>query len=60
MLTGTVNAYWYSKIYFFIFLRLFVIRNFRGTCSYNEILKGYMAVESLGILVLNLNLGDRL
>ena len=60
MLTGTVNAYWYSKIYFFIFLRLFVIRNFRVTCSYSEILKGYMAVESLGILVLNLNLGDRL
>jgi len=54
MLIGTVN------IYFFIFLRLFVIRNFRGTCSYNKMLKRYMAVESLGILVLNLNLGDRL
>jgi len=37
-----------------------VIRNFRGTCSYNEMPKGYMAVESLGILVLNLNIGDRL
>ena len=53
MLIGTVNV-------FFIFLSLFVIRNFRGTCSYIEILKEYMAVESLGILVLNLNLGDRL
>jgi len=54
MLIGTVN------IYIFIFLSLFVIRNFRVTCSYNEMLKGHMAVESLGILVLNLNLGDRL
>ena len=53
MLIGTVNI-------FFIFPSLFVIRNFRGTYSYNEILKGHMAVESLGILVLNLNLGDRL
>jgi len=53
MLIGTVN------IYFFIFLSLFVIRNFRGTCSYNDMLKGYMAIQSLGILVLNLNLGDR-
>jgi len=53
MLIGTVNV-------FFIFLSLFVTRNFRGTCSYIEILKEYMAVESLGILVLNLNLGDRL
>jgi len=52
MLIGTVNI--------FFFLSLFVIRTFRGTCSYNEILKGYMVVESLGILVLNLNLGDRL
>jgi len=51
----SVDAYWYSK---YIFLSLFVMRNFRGTCSYNEILKGYMAVESLGILVLNF--GDRL
>ena len=55
MLISTVNV-------FFIFLSHFVIlRNFRGTCSYdNEMLKGYMAVESLGILVLNLNIGDRL
>jgi len=53
MLIGTVNI-------FFMFLSLFVTRHFRGTCSYNEILKGYMAVESLGTLVLNLNLGDRL
>ena len=54
MLIGRVN------IYFFILLSLFIIGNFRGTCSYNEMLKGNMAVESLGILVLNLNLGDRL
>jgi len=53
MLIGTVNI-------FFSFLSLFVIRYFRGTCSFNEILKGYIAVESLGILVLSLNLGDRL
>jgi len=51
MLIGTVN------IYIFIFLSLFVMIHFRGTCSCNEMLKGYMAVESLGILVLNLNLG---
>jgi len=43
-----------------IFLSLSVMRNFRGACSYNEMLKGYMAGESSGILVLNLNLGDRL
>jgi len=54
MLIGTAN------IYIFIFLSLFVMRNFRGTCSHIEMLKGYMAVESLGILVLNLNLGDRI
>ena len=52
MLIGTLNISF--------FLSLFVIRNFRGTCSYNEILKGYMAIESFGTLVLNLNLGDRL
>jgi len=49
-----------GKYLFVIFLSLFVIRNFRGTCSYNKMLKGYMAGESLGILVLNLNVGDRL
>jgi len=54
MLIGTIN------IYFFIFLSLFVMSNFGVTYSYNEILKGYMAVESLGILLLNLSLGDRL
>jgi len=27
------------------------MRNFRGTHSYNEMLKGYMAAESLGILL---------
>jgi len=32
----------------FIFLSLFVIINFRGTCSSIEMLKGYMARESLG------------
>jgi len=45
---------------FVIIHSLFVIRNFRDSCSYNEMLKGYMAGESLGILVLNLNFGDRL
>jgi len=48
-----------GKYIFVIFLSLFVMRNFRGTCSYKEMLKGYMVRESLGILVLNLNLGDR-
>ena len=43
---------------FVIFLNLFVIRNFRGTCSSIEMLKGYMARESLGTPVLNLNLGN--
>jgi len=43
---------------FVIFLNLFVIRNFRGTCSSIEVLKGYMARESLGTPVLNLNLGN--
>jgi len=54
MLIGTVNNI------FFYFLQPFCHKKFRGTCSYNEILKEYMAVESLGILVLNLNIGDRL
>jgi len=49
-----------GKYIFVIFLSLFVIRNFRGKCSYNEMLKGYMAGKSLGILDPNLNLGDRL
>jgi len=49
-----------GSTYFFIFLSLFVIRNIRATCSYNEMPKGYMAAESLGTLVLNINLGDRL
>jgi len=34
---------------------LFVIRNFRGTCSSIKILKAYMARESLITPVLNLN-----
>jgi len=38
------------KYIFVIFLSLFVMRNFRGTCWYDEMLKGYMAVTSLGIL----------
>jgi len=49
-----------GKYIFVIFLSFFVIRNFRDPCSYNEMLKGYMAGESLGKLALNLNLGDRL
>jgi len=48
-----------GKYIFVIFPSLFRLRNFRSACSYNEMLKGYMAGESLGILVLNLNLGDR-
>jgi len=38
-----------------IFHSLFVIRNFRGTCSSIEMLKGYMARENLITPVLNLN-----
>ena len=34
--------------YIFVFFRLFDIRNFRGTCSSIEMLKGYMVKESLG------------
>jgi len=37
-----------GKYIFVIFLNLFAIRNFRGTCSSIEILKGEMARESLG------------
>jgi len=37
-----------GKYIFVIFLNLFAIRNFRGTCSSIEILNGYMARESLG------------
>jgi len=47
-----------GKYIFVIFLNLFVIRNFRGTCSSIEMLKGYMARESLGTPALNLNLGN--
>ena len=47
-----------NKYLFVIFLNLFVIRNFRGTCSSIEMLKGYMARESLGTPVLNLNLSN--
>jgi len=32
----------------FIFLNLSVIRIFRGTCSFIEMLMGYMARDSLG------------
>jgi len=35
------------KYIFVIFLNFFVIRNFRGTCSSIEMLKGYMARERL-------------
>jgi len=50
------------KYIFVIFFMLFVIRNFRGTYLSIEMLKGYMARESLGTPVLNLNLvnSDRL
>ena len=37
-----------SKYVFVIFLSLFVIRNFRGTCSSIEMLKGYIGKVSLG------------
>ena len=37
-----------GKYIFVIFLSVFVISNFRGTCLSIEILKGYMARESLG------------
>ena len=47
-----------GKYIFVIFLNLFVIRNFRGTCLSIEMLKGYMARESLGTPVLNLNQGN--
>ena len=46
------------KYIFVIFLNLFVMRNFRGTCSSIEILKEYMARESLGTPVLNLRQGN--
>jgi len=51
-----------DKFIFVIFFNLFFIRNFRGTCSSIEMLKGYMARESLGTPVLDLNLrnSDRL
>ena len=47
-----------GKYIFVIFINLLVIRNFRGICSSIEMLKGYMARESLGTPVLNLNLGN--
>ena len=47
-----------GKYIFVIFLSLFVRRNSRGTCSSIEMLKGYMAIESLGTPDLNLNLGN--
>jgi len=37
-----------GKYIFIIFLSLFLIKNFRGTCSSVKMLKGYMARESLG------------
>jgi len=33
---------------FLVFLSFFVTKNFRGTCSSVEMLKGYMVKESLG------------
>jgi len=38
-----------------IFHSLFVIKNFRGTCTSMEMLEGYVARESLITPVLNLN-----
>ena len=38
-----------NSVDFFVSLSLFVIRNFRGTCSSVEMLKGYMVGERLGI-----------
>jgi len=62
------NIYTYISEYYFqdhymligkyilvIFHRLFVIRNFRGTCLSIEMLKGCMARESLITPVVNLN-----
>jgi len=37
-----------GKYVFVIFLSLFVIRNFRDTCSSIEMLKGYIGKVSLG------------
>jgi len=36
-----------AKYVFVIFLSIFVIRHFRGKCSSLEMLKGYMARDSL-------------
>jgi len=51
-----------GKYSYVILLNLFVMRNFTGTCSSIEMLKRYMARESLGTPVPNLNLrnSDRL
>jgi len=38
-----------------IFLSLFVIRHFRCTCAFIEMLKGCMAIESLGTPALMLS-----
>jgi len=37
-----------GKYIFAIFLSLFVIRDFRGTCSSIEMMKGYTVRENLG------------
>ena len=42
-----------GKYVFVIFLSVFVIRNFRGTCSPIEMLKGYIGRASLGTPDLN-------
>jgi len=42
-----------GKYIFVIFHSLFLIRNFRGTCSSIEMLKRYMARKSLITSVLN-------
>ena len=57
-----ISEYYFQNHYMLIgkhilvvFHSLFVIRNFRGTCSSIEMLKGYTARESLITPVLNLN-----
>jgi len=49
-----------GKYIFGIFLNLFVIRNFRGTCSSIEMLKGYIHGQRKPVLNLNLGNSDRL
>jgi len=52
MVNIIVNNYMLGKYVFVIFLSLYVMRNFRGTCSSIKMLKGYMVRVSLGTLSL--------